>query len=247
MKFFNQFGHYILFLNKVFKTPDRWRMFFKQFFREFYGMGNDSFQIVSIISMFIGGVTVIQFGYQLAGTLAPANLLGRIVRDANILEFSPTIIGLVMAGKIGSSIAGEIGTMKVSEQIDALEIMGVNSANYVVMPKIVSAIITMPIIVTYSMTLSMVGGAISTELSGVVSMQTYIDGLLWDFDGYNVFFSLVKAVVFGFVIASISSFHGYNTNGGALEVGESSTKSVVQSCIAIIFFDYALAQVMLYR
>lgn len=210
-------------------------------------MGNDSFQIVSIISMFIGGVTVIQFGYQLSGTLAPANLLGRIVRDANILEFSPTIIGLVMAGKIGSSIAGEIGTMKVSEQIDALEIMGVNSANYVVLPKIISAIITMPIIVTYSMTLSMVGGAISTELSGVVSMQTYIDGLLWDFDGYNVFFSLVKAFVFGFVISSISSFHGYNTTGGALEVGESSTKSVVQSCIAIIFFDYALAQVMLYR
>jgi phospholipid/cholesterol/gamma-HCH transport system permease protein len=247
MIFFNQFGHYILFLNQVFKKPDRWKMFFKSFFKEFYSMGNDSFQIVSIISMFIGGVTVIQFGYQLSGTLAPANLLGRIVRDANILEFSPTIIGLVMAGKIGSSIAGEIGTMKVSEQIDALEIMGVNSANYVVLPKIISSIITMPIITIYSITLSIAGGAISTELSGVVSMQTYIDGLLWDFDGYNVFFSLVKAFVFGFVISSISSFHGYNTSGGALEVGESSTKSVVQSCIAIIFFDYTLAQLMLYR
>jgi phospholipid/cholesterol/gamma-HCH transport system permease protein len=152
-----------------------------------------------------------------------------------------------MAGKIGSSIAGEIGTMKVSEQIDALEIMGVNSANYVVLPKIISSIITMPIITIYSITLSIAGGAISTELSGVVSMQTYIDGLLWDFDGYNVFFSLVKAFVFGFVISSISSFHGYNTSGGALEVGESSTKSVVQSCIAIIFFDYTLAQLMLYR
>jgi phospholipid/cholesterol/gamma-HCH transport system permease protein len=210
-------------------------------------MGNDSFQIVSIISMFIGGVTVIQFGYQLQGTLAPQNLLGLIVRDANILEFSPTVIGLVMAGKIGSSIAGEIGTMKVSEQIDALEIMGVNSANYVVFPKIISAVITMPLIVIYSMALSMVGGAISAELSGVVSIDVYVNGLLWDFDGYNVFFSLTKAFVFGFLISSISSFKGYNTTGGALEVGESSTKAVVQSCIAIIFFDYVLAQIMLYK
>lgn len=210
-------------------------------------MGNDSFQIVSIISMFIGGVTVIQFGYQLQGTLAPQNLLGLIVRDANILEFSPTVIGLVMAGKIGSSIAGEIGTMKVSEQIDAMEIMGVNSANYVVLPKIISALITIPLIVTYSMSLSMVGGAISAELSGVVTLDVYINGLLWDFDGFNVVFSLTKAFVFGFLISSISSYQGYNTSGGALEVGESSTRAVVQSCIAIIFFDYVLAQIMLYK
>ncbi|MFN4083758.1 MAG: MlaE family ABC transporter permease [Bacteroidia bacterium] len=247
MKFFKEFGRYILFLQAVFKRPDRWVMFFKQFTREFYYMGNDSFQIVSIISMFIGGVTVIQFGYQLQGTLAPQNLLGLIVRDANILEFSPTVIGLVMAGKIGSSIAGEIGTMKVSEQIDAMEIMGVNSANYVVLPKIISALITIPLIVTYSMSLSMVGGAISAELSGVVTLDVYINGLLWDFDGFNVVFSLTKAFVFGFLISSISSYQGYNTSGGALEVGESSTRAVVQSCIAIIFFDYVLAQIMLYK
>jgi len=246
MKFLSFLGQYIIFLKTIFKKPDRWNMFFKQFLREFYAMGNDSFQIVSIISMFIGGVTVIQFGYQLKGTLVPQNLLGLIVRDANILEFSPTIIGLVMAGKIGSSIAGEIGTMKVSEQIDALEIMGVNSANYVVLPKIISAVVTMPIVVTYSMALAMIGGAISAELSGVVSLDTYVNGLLWDFVGYNVFFSLTKAFVFGFLISSISSYQGYITTGGALEVGESSTKAVVQSCIAIILFDYLLAQIMLY-
>ncbi len=246
-KFFEQFGRYLLFLRSSFRKPDKWRMFWKAFFTEVYKMGNDSFAIVSIISTFIGAVAVIQFGSQLQGSLVPMTILGRIVRDANILEFSPTITALVMAGKIGSNIASEIGTMKVSEQIDALEIMGVNAASYVALPKIMAALFAIPALITYSMLLSNVGGAISCFFSGIVSVDVYVQGLRMDFDGFFITHALTKAVVSAFLIATISSYNGYRTEGGALEVGSASTMAVVQSCIAIIFFDYILTQLMLYK
>ncbi|OYU94934.1 MAG: ABC transporter permease [Bacteroidetes bacterium B1(2017)] len=246
MVFLNQFGSYILFLRACFRKPDKWSMFWRSLFTEVYKMGNDSFAIVSIISMFIGAVAVIQFGSQLQGSLVPMTILGRIVRDANILEFSPTITALVMAGKIGSNIASEIGTMKVSEQIDALEIMGVNAASYVALPKIVAALFAVPALVTYSMFLANVGGAISCYFSEMVTVDTYVQGLRMDFNSFFITHSLTKAVTSAFLISTISSLHGYQTEGGALEVGSASTKAVVQSCIAIIFFDYILTQLMLY-
>lgn len=210
-------------------------------------MGNDSFLIVSIISIFIGAVGVIQIGYQLIGSLVPMYVLGRIVRDSNILEFSPTVTALVMAGKIGSNIASEIGTMKVSEQVDALEIMGVNAASYVALPKILASLFAIPALVTYSMFLSNFGGALSCELSGMISVDAYVQGLRMDFDSFSITFALTKAFVFAFLITTISAYHGYKTEGGALEVGSASTRAVVQSCIAIIFFDYILTQIMLYK
>lgn len=247
MKYLEQFGRYLIFIRACFRPPDKWSMFRASFFRELFKMGNESFGIVSIISLFIGAVGVIQIGYQLIGSLVPMYVLGRIVRDSNILEFSPTITALVMAGKIGSNIASEIGTMKVSEQVDALEIMGVNAANYVALPKILASLFAIPALVTYSMFLSNLGGAISCELSGMISVDAYVQGLRMDFDSFSITFALTKAFVFAFLITTISAYHGYNTEGGALEVGSASTLAVVQSCIAIIFFDYILTQVMLYK
>ncbi len=247
MTYLAQFGRYLIFIRACFRPPDKWRMFRESFFKELYKMGNDSFSIVSIISIFIGAVGVIQIGYQLIGSLVPMYVLGRIVRDSNILEFSPTITALVMAGKIGSNIASEIGTMKVSEQVDALEIMGVNAANYVALPKILASLFAIPALVTYSMFLSNLGGAISCELSGMISVDAYVQGLRMDFDSFSITFALTKAFVFAFLITTISAFNGYRTEGGALEVGAASTIAVVQSCIAIIFFDYILTQIMLYK
>ena len=247
MLYFEIFGRYLLFLRACFRAPDKWRMFWKSFFVELYKMGNDSVSIVSIISVFIGGVTVIQFSSQLQGSLVPMTILGRIVRDANILEFSPTIIALVMAGKIGSNIASEIGTMKVSEQIDALEIMGVNAASYVVLPKILAAFIALPALVIYSMFLSNLGGALSCVVSGVVALDTYFQGLRMDFDSFYITFAITKAFVSAFLISTISAYNGYRTEGGALEVGSASTAAVVQSCLAIICFDYILTQIMLFK
>lgn len=247
MKYLSQFGRYLLFLRTSIGRPEKFRLFWELFIRELYKMGNDSFGIVSIISVFIGAVAVIQIGYQLIGSLVPMYVLGRIVRDSNILEFSPTVTALVMAGKIGGNIASEIGTMKVSEQIDALEIMGVNAAKYVVMPKLMAALIAIPSLVIYSMFLSNVGGVLSVNFTGIVTVDGYLQGLRMDFDGFSVTYALTKAVTFAFVITTISASHGYNTEGGALEVGWASTRAVVQSCIAIIFFDFILTQIMLYK
>jgi phospholipid/cholesterol/gamma-HCH transport system permease protein len=177
----------------------------------------------------------------------PEYLIGRIVRDSNILEFSPTVTCLVLAGKVGSSISSEIGTMKVTEQIDALEIMGVNSANYLVLPKIVAGVITIPLLVTYAMTLSLVGGAISGLLSGIINLEYFVKGLRADFIPFSVAFCMIKSFTFAFIITSVSAFQGYRTEGGALEVGQSSTKAVVYSCMGIIFFDYIISQLFLIR
>jgi len=247
MKYLNTFGEYLLFLKISIGKPEKFKIFRELFVRDLYQMGNDSFGIVSIISIFIGAVAAIQIGYQLVGSLVPMYVLGRIVRDSNILEFSPTITALVMAGKIGGNIASEIGTMKVSEQIDALEIMGVNSAKHVVLPKLAASLIAIPALVIYAMFLSNLGGIISVNLSGIVSINGYINGLLMDFDGFSVTYALTKAFTFSFLIITISATHGYKTEGGALEVGWASTRAVVQSCIAIIFFDFILTQMMLYK
>jgi phospholipid/cholesterol/gamma-HCH transport system permease protein len=245
MKFFELFGQYTLFLMGLFSRPERFRVFLKQTLHEMNSIGVGSVGIISLISIFTGAVSTVHIGYQLVSGLVPDYLIGRIVRDSNILEFSPTISCLVLAGKVGSSIASEIGTMKVTEQIDALEIMGVNSANYLVLPKIVAGALTIPILVVYAMGLSLIGGAISGELSGIINLDFYIKGLRSDFIPFSVTFAMIKSFVFALIITSLSSFHGYKTEGGALEVGQSSTKAVVYSCMGIIFFDYIISQLLL--
>ncbi len=245
MKFFEFTGQYVLFLISLFSRPERFRVFVKQTFLEMFSIGVGSFGIVSLISLFTGAVSTVHIGYQLVSGLVPDYMIGRIVRDSNILEFSPTITCLVLAGKVGSAISSEIGTMKVSEQIDALEIMGINSRNYLVLPKIVAGLLTIPLLVIYAMGLSLIGGAISGELSGIINIDFFVKGLRSDFQTFSVWFALIKATSFAFVITSVSSFHGYQTKGGALEVGQSSTKAVVYSCMGIIFLDYIISQLLL--
>jgi phospholipid/cholesterol/gamma-HCH transport system permease protein len=245
MKFFEFIGQYVLFLISLFSRPEKFRVFIKQTFVEMDSIGVGSFGIVSLISVFTGAVSTVHIGYQLVSGLVPDYIIGRIVRDSNILEFSPTVTCLVLAGKVGSSIASEIGTMKVTEQVDALEIMGVNSRNYLVLPKITAGIITIPLLVVYAMGLSLIGGAISGEMSGIISIEYFVKGLRSDFIPFSVTFAMIKSLTFAFIITSISSFHGYKTEGGALEVGQSSTKAVVFSCLGIIFFDYLISQLLL--
>ncbi len=247
MRFFQHFGGYILFLSTVFSKPEKWKILWRQIIIEANNIGVGSFNIISLISGFTGAVSTIQIGYQLVSGLVPEYLIGRIVRDSNILEFSPTITCLVLAGKVGSNISSEIGTMKVTEQVDALEIMGVNSSSYVALAKIIAGFFTIPALVVYAMMLSLLGGAISGHLSGIISVDFFVKGLRSDFETYSVIFCMVKAFTFAFLITSVSSYQGYRTEGGALEVGESSTKAVVYSCMAIIFFDYIISQLMLFR
>lgn len=247
MKFFEFIGQYVLFLMSLFSRPEKFRVFVKQTFVEMDSIGVGSFGIVSLISVFTGAVSTVHIGYQLVSGLVPDYIIGRIVRDSNILEFSPTVTCLVLAGKVGSSIASEIGTMKVTEQVDALEIMGVNSRNYLVLPKITAGIITIPLLVVYAMGLSLIGGAISGEMSGIISIEYFVKGLRSDFIPFSVTFAMIKSLTFAFIITSISSFHGYKTEGGALEVGQSSTKAVVFSCLGIIFFDYFISSILLQR
>lgn len=247
MKFFEFIGQYVLFLISLFSRPEKFRVFIKQTFVEMDSIGVGSFGIVSLISIFTGAVSTVHIGYQLVSGLVPDYIIGRIVRDSNILEFSPTVTCLVLAGKVGSSIASEIGTMKVTEQVDALEIMGVNSRNYLVLPKIMAGVITIPLLVVYAMGLSLIGGAISGEMSGIISVEYFVKGLRSDFIPFSVTFAMIKSLTFAFIITSISSFHGYKTEGGALEVGQSSTKAVVFSCLGIIFFDYLISQLLLQR
>jgi phospholipid/cholesterol/gamma-HCH transport system permease protein len=245
MKFFEHFGSYALFLISLFKRPERLRVFIKQTVHEMESIGVGSFGIVSLISVFTGAVSTIQIGAQLVSGLVPDYMLGSFVRDSNIYEFSPTITCLVLAGKVGSSIASEMGTMKVTEQIDALEIMGINSANYLILPKILGGILTIPILVVYAMVLSIIGGALSGMASEIITIDEFVRGLRSDFIPFSVTFSIIKATTFAFLITSISAYHGYRTEGGALEVGQSSTKAVVYSAVAVIIFDYVLSDILL--
>ncbi len=235
MKFLAFLGEYFLFLKGLIRRPEKFRIFVANTFREMTSIGIGSFGIISLISLFTGAVSTLQIAYQLVSGLVPTYLIGRIVRDSNILEFSPTVSCLVLAGKVGSSIASEIGTMKVTEQVDALEIMGINSANYLVLPKIVAGMITIPMLVVYSMFLSILGGAFSGILSGTIGSEDFVKGLRADF------------IPFSFIITSFSSYFGYKTEGGALEVGQSSTKAVVWSCVGVILFDYILSEMLLKR
>src|ERR1700733_4914863 len=245
MKFFTEFGRYLLMLKGMFSKPENGRMYWKEFMHQCSEIGIRSLGIVVIISVFMGAVSALQTAYQVVSPLIPLSTIAQIVRDTVILEFAPTLVCIVLAGVIGSKIAGELGNMRVSEQIDALEIMGINTKSYLVMPKILAALITMPLLVVISMVLGIYGGRLAGSLGGILSTDTYDRGLVGNFVPKNVWFALAKAYTFAFIISSVSSFYGYNVKGGALEIGRASTSAVISSCILILFADYILASFLL--
>lgn len=229
----------------VFSKPEKGKIFRKRLFDEVEQIGINSIPIVVLLSTFMGGVIALQTASNMDSPWLPEYTIGYITRSSTILEFSPTIISLILAGKIGSNIASEIGTMRVTEQIDALEIMGVNSLSFLVLPKIMGAVLFFPFLLVISMCLSLIGGWASVVLSGLSSTETYVFGIRSFFEPGNIVYALIKCVVFAFVIVSVSSFYGYYTKGGALDVGKSSTQAVVSSSIVILICNFFLTQMIL--
>ena len=238
-------GEYVLLMKRVLVQPDRWRMFFRQFPKELEKLGLQSLPIVIIISVFIGAIMTIQTTLNSSNPLLPTYTTGLVTRDTLLLEFSSTIMCLILAGKVGSNIASEIGTMRITEQIDALEIMGVNSANFLIFPKIVAFVVMMPFLVIFSMALGLIGGYCVGLLTDIITTANYLAGIQYAFVPYYVFYSLLKSLVFAFIISSVSAFYGYYANGGALDVGKASTNAVVNSSILILFFNLLITNLML--
>jgi phospholipid/cholesterol/gamma-HCH transport system permease protein len=245
MNFINQLGAYFLMLKGMFSKPENPKLYWKEFMHQCSEIGLGSIGIVTIISVFMGAVSAVQATYQIVNPMVSKVIIAQIVRDTVIMEFSPTLICIVLAGVVGSKIASELGNMRVSEQIDALEIMGINTKTYLIMPKIAAAIVTIPMLVILSMFLGIWGGRITTSLSGALSVQNYDAGLMMGFIPYNVLFALIKAYTFSFIVTSIPAYYGYHVKGGSLEIGRNSTKSVVVSCVVILLADYILAALLL--
>ncbi len=239
------FGRYLLFIKRVFGKPQKHRIFLNQILREMDALVLSSVGIVAIISFFMGAVITIQTAYNVDLPIIPRYTIGLAARESIILEFSSTIVSLILAGKVGSHIASEIGTMRVTEQIDVLEIMGINSAGFLVLPKVVALVLLNPFLVLLSMGIGISGGWIAGIVTGEVPSDEYIYGIQYAFVAYNVVYSLIKAVVFAFLITTISAYWGYYTTGGSLEVGRSSTKAVVVSSIQILMFNLILTQLLL--
>lgn len=238
-------GKFLIFIGQLFVRRETFITYVRLALTECINVGYNSLFIVSIVSLFMGAVTTIQTAFNLVSPLIPAPVISLVVRDMTILELSPTIIAIIYAGKVGSNIAGELGTMRITEQIDALEVMGINATSYLVLPKIIASVLMYPMLVVLSGFLTIWGGYITSLLTGVMTGTDYIIGIRMEFIPFNVGFALIKALVFAFLIASISAFRGFYTSGGALEVGQSSTAAVVNSCIAVLLADYLLAQLLL--
>ena len=238
-------GKYCIFMGRVFAFPDKWRVSGRRFITEIAKLGLDSIPLVIIISLFIGAVIAIQMELNIMSPLLPAYSVGLATRDIVLLEFSNSILCLILAGKVGSNIASEIGTMRVTEQIDALEIMGVNSSNYLVLPKILALVFFMPFLVVISIFSAFVGGALVALLTDIIPMSRYIYGLQTMFIEWYGWYGLIKSLVFAFIIASVASYFGYYVKGGALQVGRASTNAVVCSSIMILLFDVLLTKLMM--
>jgi phospholipid/cholesterol/gamma-HCH transport system permease protein len=242
---FHSIGKYILLLRLSFRKPEKFSVYWAEIMREMVSQGIGSLGIVTIISVFIGAVATIQTAFQLISDFIPRSVVGSITRDSTILEFSPTITALVLAGRIGSSIASQIGTMRVTEQIDALEIMGVNAPGYLISPKVITGITMIPLLIIVSVGLGLLGGYVACAASNSVSTNDYITGLTSGFNPLIVSVCAVKAIFFGFIITSICSYQGFYTSGGALEVGQAATRGVVFSCVMILFADLIISKLML--
>lgn len=238
-------GKFFIFAGQLFVRREKFSTYVSLVINECISVGYNSLFIVSTVSVFMGAVTTIQTAYNLVSPFIPDYVISLVVRDMTILELAPTIIAIVFAGKVGSNIAGELGTMRITEQIDALEVMGINSTSYLVLPKIVACMLMYPMLVILSGFLTIYGGYLTSLATGIISGRDYIYGIRYEFIEFNIFFALLKGFVFAFLVASISAYKGYFTSGGALEVGRSSTAAVTNSCIAILLADYLLAQLLL--
>lgn len=245
MKFLADFGKYLMMLKSMFTKPENFKMYWREFMHQCNEIGIGSLGIVVIISIFMGAVSTVQTAYQLTSPLIPLYTIAQVVRDTMIIEFAPTLISIVLAGVVGSKIAGELGNMRVSEQIDALEIMGINTKAYLIAPKILAALVVIPMLIVLAAVLGIWGGRLAGSLSGILSTDEFDKGLLLGFAPYNAFFAMTKAYTFAFIISSIPSYFGYYVQGGPLEIGRASTKSVVVTCVVVLFADYLLAALLL--
>ncbi len=238
------FGRYLMMIRTAFARPERFSMYWKETMRQMNDIGVGSLVIVGLIAIFIGMVTAVQFAYQLQDSFVPKYYIGYIVRDSTIIELAPTITCLVLAGKVGSNMAAEIGGMRQKEHIDAMEIMGVNTAAYLILPKIIAAMFVIPLLVCIAAFVSIIGGYIASVPSGLITDADYVRGLRTFFEEYNVFMMFVKAVVFAYLLTTVSCYQGYYVKGGSIELGHASTQAVVFSDILILLADYIIALIL---
>ncbi len=244
-KVFELIGRYFILMGKVFSRPEKGSIYRRRIIYEMESIGIDSIGLTAIISIFIGAVITLQMCINLESPFIPQSLIGYATRETMILEFSSTVVALILSGKVGSSIASEIGTMRITEQIDALEIMGVNSASYLILPKIVAAVIFFPFLTILSIGIGILGGYLIAIATGIMIPANYVEGILLDFDSYSITYSLIKSAVFAYIITSISAFYGYYAKGNSLEVGKASTRAVVVGSVVIMIFNLILTQILL--
>ena len=243
MNIFNLIGRYMLLMGKVFSRPERRSVYKRRVLAEMETLGLNSIGIVTLVSVFMGAVLMLQMCINFESPFIPRELMGYATRETMILEFSSTVVALILAGRVGSSIASEIGTMRITEQIDALEIMGVNSASYLILPKIIATVIFFPLLAILSIVVGLIGGYAITLVTGIIIPDTYITGIKMDFRLFSIVYALIKMIVYAFVITSISGFYGYYAKGNSLEVGRASTKAVVVSSVVILMMDLIITQI----
>lgn len=244
-RLFITIGDYFIFLRKVFSKPDKWSIFFKKLVFEMDAMGIGSMLIVSIVSIAMGSVITTQTAMQIESSWIPTWTVGFVSRTSIVMELCPTIISLLLVGNLGSRITAEIGSMRVTEQIDALEVMGINPASYLVLPKVIASLIVNPALIIFSIFFAIVGGYITVAITGCVSTYDFMDGLTYCFRVYDVVYAVVKTFIFAFVMSSVAAFYGYKIDGGALELGKANTQGIVVSSFIILILNVLVTQIML--
>jgi len=242
-----EIGKYFMFLGNLFTNRETFKTYYKLVLDECISIGLGSLFLVALVSTFMGAVTTVQTAFNMVSDFIPDYVISQVVREMIVLELAPTIIAVIYAGKVGSSMAGGLGTMRITEQIDALEVMGINSISYLVLPKIIASVLMYPLLVIIAGVCGILGGYLAGTLTGIITPTDYIYGLRSSYNEFTVIFALIKSVVFAFLVSSISSYRGYYTQGGALEVGVSTTQAVTTSVIAVLIADYLLAQLLLSR
>lgn len=240
-----EIGKYFIFIGHLFRNRESFKTYYKLVLDESIGIGIGSLFLVALVSTFMGAVTTVQTAFNMVSPLIPDYVISQVVRETTVLELAPTIIAVIYAGKVGSSMAGGLGTMRITEQIDALEVMGINSISYLVLPKIIASMLMYPMLVIIAGVCALGGGYVVGLVTSIISPGDYVYGIRYSFNEFTITFALIKSVVFAFLVASISSYKGYYTQGGALEVGISSTQAVTNSVIAVLVSDYLLAQLLL--
>ena len=244
LNIFETIGRYTLLMQKVFSRPEKMRIYYSRIMNEMEALGLNSIGLTAIISVFIGSAVTLQMAITLESPFIPQFMIGYATREVMILEFSSTVVALILAGKVGSNIASEIGTMRITEQIDALEIMGVNSASYLILPKVIATVFFFPFLAIFSMLVGIAGGYVIAVATGIMNVSEYIDGLKYCFYTEEITYALTKMAFFAFFITTISAYCGYYAKGNSLEVGKASTKAVVVSSIVIMICNLVLTQLI---